>query len=80
MIAEPVQQQTRITQMCGESLGAGVTTPAASGGTGNITTWTNCGGRVELIDILQSGHMVTELQATSGQQLVNLIGPFISAN
>jgi polyhydroxybutyrate depolymerase len=79
LIAEPVQQQRRITRLCGETLGAAVVSPGAPG-RGSINTWTNCSGKLVLRNILQSDHGINELQQTSGAQMIDLIATFISNN
>lgn len=53
VINEQVQQQTRVTRMCGETVAA---TPATSG---NVDTWTNCSGKLKLKRVHGAGHGVS---------------------
>lgn len=73
LIGEWYQQTTtRGPLMCNE-------TPTLQDGivSNGVETWTNCGGRLKLQEILSAGHSVDSLQSASGLQLRDLVMSFI---
>ncbi|GAA0761930.1 hypothetical protein LRH25_22215 [Ideonella azotifigens] len=60
VINEQVQQQVRATAMCGETVAASPTN------SGNVDTWSNCGGKLVLKRIHGAGHGVDSLAAQMG--------------
>jgi predicted esterase len=75
IIGEYTQAQDRIARMCPtEMLGSPSTTATSN-------TWTNCGGKLVLVDVLNSDHYIYSLQNNNGgQKLIDTIATFIGAN
>lgn len=76
LVGEQVEQQNRVTRMCGETL-SGSPTLSANGST---KTWTNCGGKLMLMNVTNADHFIYSLQNVSGQALVDAMAGFLSAN
>ena len=60
---------SRVTESCAETVGAG---DADATTVGNLTTWSFCGGTVQLIRIEGANHPVESLEARSGRSLLDL--------
>lgn len=73
MIGEWQQYVRRAQLMCGE-------TPQLSdkSSTGTVDSWSNCGGRLRLWDVLQSQHAVESIQDNAGTPLINLTADFLN--
>jgi len=73
MIGEWQQYMRRAQLMCGE-------TPKLSdkSSTGTIDSWSNCGGRLKLFDVLQAQHEVDSIQDRAGTPLINLMADFLN--
>jgi poly(3-hydroxybutyrate) depolymerase len=76
LVGEQAQQQDRVTRMCGETLSASPTLSA----NGSSKTWTNCGGKLVLVNIVNADHFMYSLQSVSGQSLIDAVASFVSSN
>jgi len=72
MIGEWQQYVRRAQWMCGQ-------TPKISDKVSNGVwdTWTNCGGKLKLVDVLQADHEISSIQGAVGQPLINLMSDFL---
>jgi poly(3-hydroxybutyrate) depolymerase len=66
------QHQIRSELMCAEQP---ILADKVSNGT--VETWSNCGGRLKLQQILPAGHVIESLETESGNRMIDLMAGFI---
>lgn len=76
VIAEPLQQQTRTTLLCGQTLDANNYSTS-----GNVDSWTSCGGRLVLKQVHGAEHGVasinTQMNSSNPTQVMDTVANFV---
>ena len=80
MMGEWPEQQVRVTQTCGESVSP-LGSPNAT--SGNIQTWTNCGGAMVIKKIAGADHgvatMAAQMDANNPTVVMDTVMSFLNA-
>lgn len=80
MMGEWPEQQVRVTKMCGQTVSALASPDTTSG---NVSTWTNCGGSLVIKKIARADHgvtsMATQMDSSNPTAMMDAVMSFLNA-